>query len=148
MSKFLTPLDLRKLKGRNWRLLDDLIFVSDKYGPLVAPKGAETNLASIPRATWIIFPPVGNYDEAAAIHDCACRHTLVTLTGQRIHCVKFVADNLFKEALDICDINKVTKNILYNMVKAFNPYHLPDWLKEHDNSNASTISSSTDNYNS
>jgi len=123
--RFLDELDIRKVGERRWRLLSDFRFESDKYpGIFVAPKGMETNFASIPRIAYRILPPIGNYDEAAVIHDGAYDDKLITPNGQRINCVKHVADNLFLEALltETLRHSKVgvaRANLMYFLVKTF-----------------------------
>ena len=126
--RYLNELDLRKIGERLWRQLDNFAFESDLYpGVFVSPKGTVTNLASIPRIAWRIYPPVGNYDEAAVIHDAAVHGKLVTPTGERIHTIKSVADNLFYEALR-CEtfrkskVGPKTAAIMYFMVKNFGNY--------------------------
>ena len=98
--RYLDELDIRKVGKREWQLLSDFRFESDLYpGVFVAPRGMRTNFASIPHVIWLIFPPVGNYDEAAVIHDGAYQDDLITSNGDRIFTVKHVADRLFLEAL-------------------------------------------------
>jgi hypothetical protein len=36
---------------------------------IVVPKGTQSDLASVPRCLWPLFPPDGAYHEAAIIHD-------------------------------------------------------------------------------
>lgn len=38
------------------------------------PKGFKTDLASVPRIFWSVFPPFGRYAEPAVIHDWACEN--------------------------------------------------------------------------
>ena len=33
------------------------------------PKGFITDLASVPRIMWVVFPPFGRYTEASVVHD-------------------------------------------------------------------------------
>lgn len=33
------------------------------------PKGFISDLASIPRVMWVVFPPFGRYTEASVVHD-------------------------------------------------------------------------------
>ena len=118
--QFLTPLRTEKIGARLVRLTDDVIFLSSRYpGEFVARAGFETNLASIPRGLWNIFPPTGEYDIAAVIHDAAYNQFLRTKDGARIHTVKHVADNLFHEALLACGVGKIKAKMMYLGVKAF-----------------------------
>jgi hypothetical protein len=36
---------------------------------VIVPEGFVTDLASVPRILWAIFPPFGRYTEAAVVHD-------------------------------------------------------------------------------
>ena len=125
MSQFLTPLIVEKVGPQLWKLHEPLVFLSDLYpGQFVAPKGMVTNFASIPRVFWVRFPPVDIYDPAAVIHDGAYQNSLLTREGQRINVVKFVADNLFKEALLTCGVGKIRATQMYEMVKLFGRHPL------------------------
>src|SRR5258706_12748303 len=126
--QFLDELDIRKIGERKWRHLSDFRFLSDKYpGIFLVPKGHETNLASIPEIFWRWFPPVGNYDEAAAIHDAGYDGSLLTITGDRINTIKSVADNLFYEALTTetlrhSRVGPIKARLMYEAVKRFGNY--------------------------
>jgi hypothetical protein len=74
MSSFTTPLRVERLDGpRRWRVYEAFTYRigdpdSDQY--IVVPKGFVTDLASIPRGLWNLFPPAGGqYDKAAVLHD-------------------------------------------------------------------------------
>jgi hypothetical protein len=77
MSKFITPLDVRKLglDGSNdqrgtWRLLAPLVYQSDRLErSVVVPAGFVTDFASVPRIP-VAFLLAGNCGhEAAVVHD-------------------------------------------------------------------------------
>lgn len=123
--RYYDHLDIRKVGEREWELLADFRFESNLYpGVFVAPAGMRTNFASIPRFLWRVLPPIGNYDEAAVIHDGGYQNCLVTPSGMRIRTVKFVADNLFHEAL-CCETFRKSKigpkraRLMYLAVKRF-----------------------------
>lgn len=63
-----TPLLLERLGDRHWRVSRPFTVLVDDH-MIVIPAGTETNLASIPRIFWRIWPPVGPWDEAAVVHD-------------------------------------------------------------------------------
>lgn len=127
--RYLDPLDIRKVGAREWELLSAFRFESDQYpGVFVVPAGTRTNFASIPRFFWRVLPPIGNYDEAATVHDAGCNGKLVTPEGQRIRTVKPVIDNLFHEAL-LCEtfrksqVGPTIARLMYEAVKLFGgPY--------------------------
>jgi hypothetical protein len=117
-SIFLTELKVQKIGARRWRLLEDLLFYSEKYqGYVMVPAGFETNFASIPRLFWIRFPPVDVYDPAATVHDAAYENQLQTIMGARIYTIKDVADDLFYEGLIACGVNERDAKIMYRAVR-------------------------------
>ena len=63
MNRFLTPLKVEKVgydkAGRPcWRLLEDLVYLSDRWGRIVVPKGFITNFASVPRLPVVFLVAV------------------------------------------------------------------------------------------
>lgn len=59
----LTPIGFK-----TWELVKDFV-VDTSFGQITVPKGAVTDLASIPRIFWVLIPPFGRYSQAAAVHD-------------------------------------------------------------------------------
>lgn len=55
--------------GRTMELLEDFIYLDPLHGTMLVPKGYKTDLASVPRLLWALFPPFGRYAFAAVIHD-------------------------------------------------------------------------------
>lgn len=120
MSGFLTELKLQKIDTRLWRLTDNLLYYSEKYkGYLMAPEGTETDLGSIPRIFWTIFPPVDDYDLATVIHDAGYNNKLQTIMGHKIFTAKEVADHLFLEAMLSLEVDKGKAEAMYDVVKRF-----------------------------
>lgn len=118
--EFLTPLRTETIGERTWILTDDLQFYSAKYrGIVIAPRGFQTDLASIPRAAWVLFPRVGLQDAASVIHDAAYSNALVTVQRDRIFTVKKVADDLFREGMQAKDVNGFAVRVMYRTVKLF-----------------------------
>lgn len=68
-GKFIGHLDLRHSGVKRWKLLAALIYESIAGTRYTAPADFETDLASVPRFLWPIFPPHGKYAPAAVIHD-------------------------------------------------------------------------------
>jgi hypothetical protein len=105
---FLTDLQMRVLSprdwsGRKWELTAPLEFRSERFGGVfVAPCGFRTDLASIPRGLWAIYPPDGPWLRAAVMHDAGYAKRLMTQAGVRVHLVKRYVDELFGEAM-ACD---------------------------------------------
>jgi hypothetical protein len=124
---FLTPLRTEKIGAQRWLLIDDLIFRSVALrGLVVAPHGFQTDLASIPRFAWTVFPKEDLYDAGAVIHDAAYGNALMTMTGDRMFVVKPIADNLFHEAILALGVPAWRANLMYWAVQQFgNPLGHP-----------------------
>lgn len=117
-AAFLTPLRLEKVDSGRWALIDPLLFRSARYpGVFVAPQGFETDLTSVPRALWSIVPKVDRYDAAAVIHDAGYEGRLETLSGQRVHTTKAVADSLFREACLALGVGPTRAAVMYAAVR-------------------------------
>ena len=54
--------------GKKHELFQDYVYEVNGYR-ITVPKGFVTDLASVPRSFWTIFPPFGIYTPAAVIHD-------------------------------------------------------------------------------
>lgn len=61
----LTPLP----DGRRWKIHEGFSYETDGGAVIEVPAGFVTDLASVPRILWNIFPPFGTYIRAAVIHD-------------------------------------------------------------------------------
>jgi hypothetical protein len=120
-AKFLTPLDTRDAEdGTNAILLHPLRFFSRTLGrTVVAPRGMETDYASIPRGVWNLFPKRGKHDRAAVIHDAAYRHRLQDVVGNPFGVSKKVADDLFEEALRVCGVGWFSRTFMVRAVRIF-----------------------------
>lgn len=93
-----------------WRLFKDLIFES-KFGTVyTVPKGFTTDLASIPRFLWPVFPPFGKYDSAAILHDWFCEHNWIS---------RYDGDRLFLEAMSVSNVPRWKRYLIYWAVRAY-----------------------------
>lgn len=119
-AAFLTPLRTEKIGAHRWLLTDDLVYRSAFLsGVLIAPRGYQTDLASIPRLGWVIFPKVDVYDSASVAHDAGYGHALVTEHGDRIHLIKRLADRLFLEAMEALGVPWWQRTLMYRAVSVF-----------------------------
>jgi hypothetical protein len=75
---------------------------------VIAPTGFVTDLASIPRALWSIWPSDGSYAYPAIIHD------YLYWTQP---CTRAEADNVLKFAMQDFKIGAVTLNAIYEGVR-------------------------------
>ncbi|OHB78646.1 MAG: hypothetical protein A2W31_15260 [Planctomycetes bacterium RBG_16_64_10] len=101
------PLMLEALQetqyGRlQYRLTEPLTISStgDRHGVLtmqiVIPKDFVTDLASVPRVWWRVFPPAGTYAAAAVVHDWFYQHP------QGVS--RFLADAIFRDLMDAMQV--------------------------------------------
>ena len=73
------------------------------------PQGFITDLASIPKVLWWLYPPYGDYMEAAIYHD----YLYALGIG------KSFADKCFKQLMLNYGVSKFTAEIFYQSVKLF-----------------------------
>lgn len=122
MNAFLTKLVLTPLpNGRDWELDEDFKYVTDIGSggdTLTVPAGFITDLASIPRVFWNIYPPFGQYTEAAVIHDYGYR-----TAGKYVDCdktfTKAQVDGFFRDAMKLCGVGLFSRTLLWQAVVRF-----------------------------
>lgn len=92
-----------------------LIFVLDKDVTFtvdgvtrIIPKGFVTDLASVPRIFWSIFPPYGLYLRAAVVHD----YLYANQIGDR----KW-ADDVFYALMEAYEVEGWRRNLMYAAVR-------------------------------
>jgi hypothetical protein len=102
MSRFLTPTDLRVLRGQFrkgrqlFEVLADVVYESDILdGCVTVPKGYVTDLASVPKLPLTWFLAGGTGAEAAVIHDWL--YMTHAANGKAIK--RSTADAVFSEAI-------------------------------------------------
>lgn len=91
-----------------WVLLEDFSYTGDDGATFTAPKGMQTDLASIPRPLWNIMPPFGKYTGAAVIHDFLYQTQPIT---------KEAADHILADAMDLAGVPHVERMAIYDGVK-------------------------------
>jgi hypothetical protein len=97
--------------GLPFTLIAPLVYDSALLGrTITVPAWFVTDLASIPRWCWAIFPPVGKYDGAAVLHDWLYRAGGVT---------RAQADAVFQEAMGVLHVGRVVRWVLYRAVRGF-----------------------------
>lgn len=128
MSKFTTPAILEMLDDYKWRLVERFAYYTElphsrlraeivgdadqmRIGFFIdVPAGYETDLASVPRCLWMIFPPHGRYAKAAIVHDYLYSQAIGT---------KAFADNVFNEAMVVLGVPKWRRLTMYWAVRCF-----------------------------
>lgn len=94
-------------------------YSAELRGYLVAPAGMETDLASIPRGLWNLFPKVGRYDAPAVIHDAGYQRQLETPGGIPVFLIKPLVDRVFYEAMLSMGVGKTRAWLMYKAVSLF-----------------------------
>jgi hypothetical protein len=77
---------------------------------ITIPKGFITDLASIPRLFWIVFPPLGKWNRAAILHDY-----LYSIP----ECSSFLADTIFREAMAQLKVPVWRRVVMYYAVRVY-----------------------------
>ena len=118
MSSFTSDLDVRiTQKKRDERVLAELLSTfsygvgaEDSPDVIVVPAGFETDFASIPRALWVIEPPLGEAGKAAVLHD------FLYETGERD---RVAADRIFLEAMAVLEVPWWKRSLMFRAVRMF-----------------------------
>ncbi len=110
------------LENYRWQLLAEFDYymgdsvrqkfslVRDHLKVVRVPAGTITDLATVPRPLWVIFPPHGQYAKAAIIHDY--------LYDQAIGSKSF-ADSVFLEAMEVLAVPRWRRVLMYWAVRVF-----------------------------
>jgi hypothetical protein len=90
--------------GKTWTLKQDLVYNTDIGYRIIVPAGFITDLASVPRLLWLIWPPFGKYTKAAVVHDF-----LYDLHRRHLkHYSRAYADAILIEAMRDCKVPERT----------------------------------------
>lgn len=100
---------------QQWELDADLTLELSLNGfdsalKVTVPAGFQTDLASIPRLFWRIFPPMGPWNKAAVVHDF-----LYSVP----ECSSFLADAIFREAMAQLKVPLWRRVVMYYAVRAY-----------------------------
>jgi hypothetical protein len=118
MSSFLNQLEFTPLDdGRRFKVTEEFCYHVGELGSrdiIKVPAGFVTDLASIPRILWAIYPPFGKYTKAAVVHDLLYRE------GKRS---RKEADTIFYEAMKVSGCDEFTCRAFYYGVRAFGWMH-------------------------
>ena len=94
----------------HFQLLQDLIYHTDCKSRYIVPRGFKTDLASIPKFLWNIYPPHGLYLSASILHDYFCENNWMSRKD---------GDKLFLEAMSHSNVSKFTRMVIYYAVRLF-----------------------------
>lgn len=113
MSQFTTPLIVEHLDGRIWKVAEPfeyhIVYPAKLLSDIIrVPENFCMDFASIPRIFWAILPPTGLYGKAAVIHDWLYRMQIYSRKR---------ADILFLEAMQVLDVPKWKRVVMYRSVR-------------------------------
>ena len=116
MSRFLNDLNARETTRGKQRVLilnEPLKYESEHLGRVVEiPAGFPSDGASVPRPLWFMYHPFGRYLRAAVVHDWFCFTQSIDYKDAAI---------VFKEAMEVCGVNRWRRQKMYWAVKFFGP---------------------------
>jgi len=133
-SPFTKPLIVKYVGEKNkiaiWELQESFEYHINTYPSediIFVNKGFQTDFASIPKILWNIFPPTGKYVKAAVIHDyltsnkgkISLKDPLSESLIKYKEYTKKEVDLIFKEAMDVLDVSKFVKYIVWKSVSLF-----------------------------
>ena len=113
MSSFTDPLIVKKLKDSLWETASEFEYhvgVEGSENKIKVPVGFPPDIASIPRLFWIIYPPDGQYTQAAVLHDY-----LYNIQDRP----RATADAIFLEAMQVLGVPFLRRKIIYRAVRLF-----------------------------
>jgi hypothetical protein len=123
-AEFKDHLVIEEIGERLWLVKEPLRFYSKKLArTLKVPAGTPTDLASIPRSLWVIFPKVGKQDRAAVLHDAGYEHLLTDTLGNPLEFHKKTIDGLFLEAMLADGVSPAHAKSMYWAVRLFGRMH-------------------------
>ena len=114
MAAFLTQLVMSPTAdGRRYTLTEELQYRTAAGQVIRVPVGFPTDLASIPRLLWRVFPPFGRYTRAAVVHDWLCHIRMANSDW---------AADVFGEAMEVLAVPRWKRRWMVRAVKWFGPH--------------------------
>lgn len=113
MSQFTTPFRGELIGNNKWSVIEPFEYHVGCYPSeeiITVPIGFQTDFASVPRLFWMFISPIDKHGKAAVVHD------YLYYTG--IYS-KAKADLIFKEGMEVLNVNPVRVWLMYNTVKCF-----------------------------
>ena len=108
-------LKLKRVKNHVWEVIGGFSIHIDRTNEsIVIPNNFKTDLASIPRLAYTLFPRSDEYDLAATVHD------YLYSIGKY---PRKTCDNVFKDLLILSKVKKKIANLMYMAVRTFGKRH-------------------------
>lgn len=99
--------------GKRWTIHEAFSYETDSGWIINVPKGFVTDLASVPRFLWPLFPPFGTYTRAAVLHDF-----LYDQHRRRVkHYSRAFADAILLEAMADCCTPRLVRWCVWSGVR-------------------------------
>jgi hypothetical protein len=99
--------------GKYWVLKTQLVYQDPTTGTTyTVPRGFVTDLASVPRLFWSVFPTCGPYTAAAVVHD-------YLYWTQSDNCDKSCADKVLLDAMVDLHVSSFSRQAIYTAVDNF-----------------------------
>lgn len=117
MGKFPLPLLLEDIGTKNgtqiFRLLEDFVYLSDKQGELVCPKGFESTGISTPRIIWPLIGPTSGAFKISIFHDYIfSKDCLYNFNRQE-------ADYIMLEGMMALNVPWVEREVIHKALRMF-----------------------------
>ncbi len=93
---------LKFIKGKKWEVAEPIIMKLSNGYFITIPKGFKTDLSSVPKILWSVFPPFGNFLLAAIVHDYLY---VIKYKSNRAFCDKemlIISNKLNRSTIDHC----------------------------------------------
>ncbi len=127
--KFTAPLDTEYDKAASdslgydvWRVLPGFQCYSGQPADdtwVFVPANYLSDGATVPRVLWGLIPPWGAYGQAAVLHDWLCNYGTIFIKGVDTKITRTQADKLFKEAMEVLEVPRWKKNLMYIAVRVY-----------------------------
>jgi hypothetical protein len=120
MSSFTNALIVKKLRKREWEVVESFSYDVGELGSgetITIPAGFVSDLASIPRPFWTVFPPDSDYTQAAVLHDWLCKKRGKV---EKVYDYKKVS-LIFLESMKVLGVSLLTRQAMYYGVLWFGP---------------------------
>jgi hypothetical protein len=96
-------------KRNKWQVVEDYT-VRVLSEDLLIPKGFKTDLASVPRILWSVFPPFGKYNTAAVVHDYLYKTKRYSRQD---------SDVIFLETMRLSKVGLIQRHLFFYAVRMF-----------------------------
>lgn len=100
------------VNGEKNELYQEYVYEINGY-QIKVPQGFVTDLASVPRIFWSIFPPFGKYTPAAIVHDFL--YSKYNITGIN----RTLADKIFLFIMEELGVGYLKRKAMYQAVRSF-----------------------------